>query len=73
MFKYTKASIELILEDIRRYCAIFKFGSLSFTSIYFIYALIARTGNFYTNLVLAIMFFAYTIFDLATQKRNVKK
>jgi hypothetical protein len=73
MFKYTKASIELILEDIRRYCAIFRFGSLSFTSIYFIYALIAKTGNFYTNLILAIMFFAYTIFDLATQKRNVKR
>jgi hypothetical protein len=73
MFKYTKASIELILEDIRKYRAIFRFGSLSFTSIYFIYALIAKTGNFYTNLVLAVLFFAYTIFDLATQKINVKR
>ena len=72
MFKYTKASIELILEDIRKYCAIFRFGSLSFTSVYFIYALIAKTGNFYTNLVLAILFFSYTIFDFFTQKRNVK-
>ena len=73
MFKYTKASIELILEDIRKYCAIFRFGSLSFTSIYFIYALIAKTGNFYTNLILAVLFFGYTIFDLATQKVNVKR
>ena len=72
MFKYTKASIELILEDIRKYCTIFRYGSLSFTSIYFIYALIAKTGNFITNLILAVLFFGYTIFDLATQKRNVK-
>lgn len=73
MFRYTKASLELIMEDIRKYCTIFRYGSLSFTSIYFIYALIAKTGNFYANLVLATMFFAYTAFDLITRKRNVKK
>ncbi len=73
MFKYTKASIELILEDIRKYGNIFRYGSLSFTSVYFIYALVAKTGNFYANLILAILFFSYTLFDFLTRKRNVKK
>lgn len=73
MFKYTKASIELILEDIRKYGNIFRYGSLSFTSVYFIYALVAKTGNFYANLVLATLFFSYTVFDFLTRKRNVKK
>ena len=72
MFKYTRASIEMIIDDIRKYSNIFKYGSLIFTTAYFIYALIAHAGNFIANIVLASLFVAYTIFDFVTLRVNIK-
>lgn len=72
MFKYTIASIELIIDDIKKYYKIFKYGSLVLTAAYFIYALISHTGYFIANIVLATLFVLYTIFEFLTLKRDIK-
>lgn len=72
MFKYTRASIEMIIHDIKKFSKIFKYGSLIFTTAYFIYALIAQTGHFVANIVLASLFVAYTIFEFVTSKVDWK-
>lgn len=72
MFKYTRAAIEMIIEDINRYSKIFKYGSLIFTTAYFIFALISQTGYFVANIILASLFVGYTIFEFATAKVNWK-
>lgn len=73
MFKYTKAMLSRIVEDFKRYRRIFNNASLVLTSIYFIYALVKKTGNFYANIVLAVLFVAYTIFEIATRGKGMKK
>ena len=73
MFKYTRASIEMIIEDIKKYSKIFKYGSLIFTAAYFIYALISQTGYFIANIILTFLFVGYTIFEFATAKVNWKE
>lgn len=70
MFKYTKEAIELVIEDIKKYSRIFKYGSLIFTTAYFIYALLSQTGNFIVNITLTSLFICYTIFDFATHKNK---
>lgn len=72
MFKYTIATFGKIVEDFKRCVSFFKNVSLFFTSVYFIYALINKTGNFYANIVLATLFVAYTIFEIATRGKNMK-
>lgn len=73
MFKYTKASLSIIVEDLKKFYRFFKYSSLAFTSIYFIYAIASGAGNLYANITLAVLFVAYTIFDLATQNKKMKK
>lgn len=72
MFKYTRESINLLLEDIKKYMKIFKYGSLIFTTIYFIYALINQTGIFEVNIILASLFVIYSLFEIATHKVDIK-
>ena len=72
MFKYTKASLKIIVDDIKRIGRIFRYGSLIFTATYFIYALISKTGNFYANVILASLFVAYSIFEIATREKDMK-
>ncbi len=72
MFKYTQATFGKLVDDFKRCVNAFKNASLVFTSIYFIYALINKTGNFYANVVLATLFVAYTIFEIATRNRNMR-
>jgi len=72
MFKYTRASILLILDDVKKYSKIFKYGSLVFTTAYFIYALVMQTGNFIANIILATLFVGYTVFEFITAKMDIK-
>ena len=73
MFKYTKEAILQVVEDIKKYCKIFKIGSLLFTTAYFIFVLLTRKGIFWVNLILASLFVIYTIFELATNKKKIKR
>lgn len=75
MFKYTREAIVVLKEDFKRYSKMFKIGSLIFTSVYFLWALISRSGRFAINIVLASLFVSYTIFELiikATGNKSVK-
>ena len=67
-FQYTREALTVIKEDFKKYCNIFKYGSLIFTTLYFIYALVTKTGNFVANIILASLFAIYTIFELSTIK-----
>lgn len=73
MFKYTRATINKLVQDIRRFARIFQNASLVLTSAYFIFALVSKTGNFYANVALAILFVAYTIFEIATRGKGLKR
>ena len=72
MFKYTKEALTMLKEDFKRYLRTFKIASLIFTTAYFIYAIISRTGIFAVNIVLASLFVSYTIFELCTINRDIK-
>ena len=63
MFKYTKAAVDIIVNDVKRYCNIFKYGTMIFTLAYFIYSIYAKNGNFVFNLVLLSLFSLYAFLD----------
>ena len=72
MFRYTRAAVDIVIEDIKRYCNIFKYGSIGLTFAYFAYALYSKTGNFIINTILLGLFALYTVLDFATHKKNFK-
>lgn len=72
MFKYTRTAIDIIISDIKKFSTIFNYGSLIFTSAYFIYALVTKTGNFIANIILASLFVGYTIFYFITRSMEMK-
>ena len=73
MFKYTRAAVMMIIEDIKRYAKIFQYGSSVFIVIYYVYAFITQKGNVIANAILASLFVAYTIFVLFFSKHKNKK
>ena len=72
MFKYTKAAIDIVINDIKRYFNIFKYGSMFFTLLYFCYALYSKSGNFIINIILLFLFGVYGFFDLLTNNKKFK-
>lgn len=72
MFKYTKAAIDIVIEDIKKYCNIFKYSSMVFTILYFIYALYSKSANLIVNVVLLSLFSIYAVLDLFTCKKKLK-
>ena len=72
MFRYTRAAIDILISDIKKYCAIFKCGSMIFTILYFIYALYSKSGNFVVNVVLLSLFSFYTLLDVITHGKELK-
>ena len=73
MFKYTRAAVTMIIEDIKRYAKIFQYGSSVFIIIYYIYAFLTQKGNMIANAILASLFVAYTIFVYFFAKHKNKK
>ena len=63
MFKYTRAGINIIIDDIKKLAKIFKYGTLAFSALYYFVAILLKLGNLVVNIILAILFTAYTIFD----------
>lgn len=72
MFKYTRTAIEIIISDIKKYCNIFKYGSMLFTVAYFVFVLIMGFGNVYVNSILLTLFFVYIVLDFLTNKNEYK-
>ena len=73
MLDYTKTAVNIILEDLRKFAKIVKTISLVFTTGYFIFVLVMRSGILIANIVLASLFFIYTIFELIATKKDIKK
>lgn len=73
MLNYTRASLEIIMDDIRKYAKLFKNFSLAFTTGYFIYVLLTKSGFFIVNIILASLFLVYTCFELIVSKKEIKK
>ena len=73
MFNYTRASIGIILDDIKRYHRAFKFGSLIFTLAYFSYALAASVGHIAANIFLVSLYLSYFVFEIVTRDTDLKK
>ena len=72
MFKYTRAAIDIVVEDIKRYCNIVKNGSIIFTLLYFVYVFCTGSGNLTINIVLTALFIVYTFLDLITKNKELK-
>lgn len=73
MFKYTRAAIDIVIEDIRRYCNIFKYTSIILTFIYLGYAIYSKSGNFIVNVILLSTLAIYFLFDLFTRNKDNKQ
>lgn len=72
MFKYTKAAINLIINNLKLYGTIMRFGASLFSISYYIYSLISKTGNMIVNITLIILIGAYLIFETITLNKNIK-
>ena len=73
MFSKTKESFIAMVENVKKIYRCFRYMLILFTAIYFVYALLSKTGIFTINLVLAILFVGYSIFEIITFKKRVTK
>lgn len=73
MFDYTKASMAIVLDDIKKYAKMFKRFSLGFTTGYFVYVIVMQVGILAVNIILAMLFLTYTIFEFLTFKDASKE
>lgn len=72
MFKYTRAAIDIVISDIKRYCNLFKYASIFCTIIYLGYSIFYKSGNFVINIILLVSLLTYSIFEFITHKKDLK-
>lgn len=68
MFKYTRAAFNIIIDKIKLFAKIFKYGSLLVSVAYYIIAIIFKFGYLFANIILLTLLVSFTIFEIATQK-----
>lgn len=73
MLDYTVSAIDIIKEDIQKFSRGVLIASKLYTSLYFVYALVSQSGIFVVNIILATLFFGYTLFDIFFGKKLEKK
>ena len=73
MLSYSKAAVSIILDDFKKWSNALKIGFSVFTLIYFAYVFVMTKGNFYANVILVILYSVYTVFELVTYKKTMKK
>ena len=76
MMKNTKLAIVEMLNEIKKIGLWIKYGSIAISFIYFIIAIITKTGNQIANILSASLFVIYTIFELVTkniERKQIKK
>ena len=71
MMKNTKLAIVEMLNEIKKIGLWIKYGSIAISFIYFVIAIITKTGNLIANILSASLFVVYTIFELVT--KNIEK
>lgn len=73
MLDYSKTAIKIILEDFKKWSKVFKIGFSIFTLVYLIYSLVMEKGSLYVNIILISLYVLYTLFELITYKKTIKK
>lgn len=73
MFDYSRAAIAIILEDIKKWSKIFKIVFSIFTLLYLSYSIIVDNGIFHINIALISLYVIYTILELVTYRRQMKR
>lgn len=77
MFKYTKASIGLLIDDCKRYAKIFKYVSLIATLGLLTYQIITgfmKGSNLvYFNIAIAVAFLVFAFVDLLFKNKSLKR
>lgn len=71
MLKNTKNAFISIINEIKLVCKIIKYSSIVVSLVYFLIALLTKTGNFIANIISLSLFIVYTIFEIST--RNIEK
>ena len=71
MLKNTKNAFISMINEIKLVCKIIKYSSIAISFIYFVIAIVTKTGNFVANILSASLFVVYTIFEICT--RNIEK
>lgn len=71
MLKNTKNAFISIINEIKLVCKIIKYSSIGVSLVYFLIALLTKTGNFIANIISLSLFIVYTIFEICT--RNIEK
>lgn len=72
MLKYTRASIDIIIADLRRYYNIFKYVSRLAMIAYFIFAIIAGLGLFPVNIAMLSLISLYSLVELIFDFKHKK-
>lgn len=73
MFKYTKAAIDIVIEDIKRYCNIFKYSSFIFTFVYLGYSIYSKSGVLAINIIMLLALLFYVVFDFITHNKDLRQ
>ena len=73
MFKYTRASIDLIIKDLKRIYRTFRIISFLVMFSYFVFAAIVGLGIRWVNITLASILLAYQIVDFIISSKRAKK
>ena len=73
MFKYTKASIKLVVEQFKLFAKIFKLAFLLFNISYYVFAIFMKIGIFWVNIALLALAILYGIFDFFIIPKFKKK
>lgn len=73
MVNYSKAAIAIVLEDLKKWSKAFKIGFSIFTLLYLTYSVVMEKGNFYVNVTLLGLYVVYTLFELLTYNKDMKR
>ena len=73
MIDYSKVAFALVFDDLKKWSKGFKIGFNIFTILYFTYVFALQKGILYVNIILVSLYVIYTIFEIVTFKKEMKK
>ena len=73
MVDYSRAAIAIVVEDLKKWSRSFKIVFSIFTLLYLSYVILVEEGNLYVNIVLLGLYVIYTVFELLTFNKSMKK
>lgn len=72
MFKYTLIAKDIIIRDIKKYVALFKYAFLAINVGYYVFAIVTGLGYLWANIALLAVILLYFIFTVITQNIKMK-